>query len=70
MAKTHCTPREAIEMLKKKNIKTTMMTFLSWVRIYDLGHKVKGRWIIFPDKVERFMRDNFRTGKIHEKKKD
>jgi|TARA_Y100000034_G_C6525945_1_gene226482 hypothetical protein len=67
--KTWLTLNEGILVLKKNKIKTNRVTFLSWVKEYDLGHKVGGRWVIFPERIKKFMKDNFHIGKIYAKKK-
>jgi len=68
--KTWLTTNEAIEVLTKAKIKTNRITFLTkWVEEFDLGHKVGGRWVIFPEKLKRFMKENFHVGKIYAKKK-
>jgi|TARA_Y100000296_G_scaffold48848_1_gene55987 hypothetical protein len=67
--KTWLTLNEGILVLKKNKIKSNRVTFLSWVKKYDLGHKVGGRWVIFPERVEKFMKENFHIGKIYAKKK-
>ena len=75
--KTWLTPNEAIEILRKNKIKTTRTTFLGckkkekvgWVEAHSLGHKVGGRWNIFPERIEKFLKHNFHIGKIYAKKK-
>lgn len=67
--KTWLTANEAIEFLSGIGIITNRVTFLHWVKNYNLGHKVGGRWIIFPETLEKFTNDNFHIGKIYEKKK-
>jgi len=68
--KTWLSVSEAIQTLKQSKIKTNRVTFLKWIDQYDLGQKVGGRWVIYPERLERFMKDYFHIGKIYAKKRE
>lgn len=61
--------KEAILVLSKNSIQTNKVTFTKWIKNYNLGEKVGGKWIIDPEVLKNFMKENFHIGKIYEKKK-
>lgn len=68
--KTWLSVTEALEYLKSVNVKCNRVTFVSkWIKMYDLGNKVGGRWIIVPGKLEKFAKKNFHVKKIVNAKK-
>ena len=52
---------EAIEILSKRGIHISEPTMRKWVREFKLGKQFGGKrstWYIYPERLERFLRDD------------
>lgn len=48
---------QCIELLAENQISATKPTVINWIKKYNLGKQVGGRWFLYEDKVLDFISD-------------
>lgn len=48
--------QRAIEIIKDYNIDVTLPTLISWIKEYELGRKIGGRWRVFEEDLHAHLR--------------
>lgn len=60
---------DAVSVLKEEGISSNRVTFTIWAKTYNLGRKIGGRWVIYPERLDKFLQKNFHIERVYHAKK-